>query len=224
MQNIYKNLYQFTSYILPMDFTIHQYLLASDPAIVFATGTKREAEKNLLEIKKILNGRPVKYIFISHLESDECGGLSVFLEEFPKATVLCSSLCARELPGFGYTGKIKIGQQGENLQDGDLHLQFFDYPSKVHLQNGLVCFEQNSGVFYSADLMSRYGDGRGKCIEGHWKTEVTKIGLERVPNKNLLSKLKERLLTIQPKLNAVGHGVCVAFSEAESNRHGRSPQ
>ena len=38
------------------------------------------------------------------MESDECGGLPIFTKEYPEATVLCSALCARELPGYGFTG------------------------------------------------------------------------------------------------------------------------
>ena len=78
MKKIYENLYQFTTYIPSMDFTIHQYLLTSDPAIVFATGTQKEAAENLATIKEVLGERTVKYIFVSHMESDECGGLPIF--------------------------------------------------------------------------------------------------------------------------------------------------
>ena len=46
-----------------MDFTIHQYLLA--------TGTVQQAERSLPEIEEILGGRPLDYIFVSHMESDE---------------------------------------------------------------------------------------------------------------------------------------------------------
>ncbi len=152
MKKIYENLYQFTTYIPPMDFTIHQYLLTSDPAIVFATGTQKEAAENLATIKEVLGERTVKYIFVSHMESDECGGLPIFTKEYPEATVLCSALCAREFPGYGFTGKIKVCNENEILEDGTLKLHFFNYPSEVHLQNGLVCYEENSGVFYSADL------------------------------------------------------------------------
>ena len=66
MKKIYENLYQFTTYIPSMDFTIHQYLLTSDPAIVFATGTQKEAAENLATIKEVLGERTVKYIFVSH--------------------------------------------------------------------------------------------------------------------------------------------------------------
>ena len=51
MKQIYEDLYQFSIYIPPMNFTIHQYLLASDPAILFATGTAQQAQAVLPEIK-----------------------------------------------------------------------------------------------------------------------------------------------------------------------------
>ena len=78
MEKIYQDLYQFSGYIPSMEFTIHQYLLASEPAILFASGTVQQAEHILPQIKSILQDRPLKYIFVSHLESDECGGLSGF--------------------------------------------------------------------------------------------------------------------------------------------------
>ncbi len=58
------------------------------------------------------------------MESDECGGLPIFTKEYPEATVLCSALCARELPGYGFTGKIKVCSENEVLEDGTLKLHF----------------------------------------------------------------------------------------------------
>ncbi len=192
-----------------MDFTIHQYLLASNPAVLFATGTYEEAKQNLPQIKEILAGKNLNYIFVSHLESDECGGLPVFLSEYPEVTVLCSALCGRELPGYGYAGNIKVCNSDEHLIDGELYFQFFDYPSEVHLQKGLLCFEKNSEVFYSADLMLSYGNGGGKIVKSNWEKEVECIDSGRVPNEKYLLSLKENLLTIDPKFIAVGHGFCM---------------
>lgn len=207
MKPIHKNLYQFTVYIPPMDFTIHQYLLASDPAILLATGGMDQARTILPQIREALKGKALKYIFVSHMESDECGGLPVFLKEYPNVTVICSELGARELLGYGYRGKMMIGKPDEILCDGELSLQFFSYPSEVHFQNGLVCYEQKSGIFYSADLMLRYGNAAGKIMEGTWKQEVSDIALESVPNGFMA--LKNALQTVSPEFIAVGHGYCV---------------
>ncbi|MDO4571772.1 MAG: hypothetical protein Q4C13_00265 [Clostridia bacterium] len=215
MQNIHENLYQFTAYIPEMDFNIHQYLLAAEPAIAFAAGTQGAAEKNLPAILSVLRGRPLKYIFVSHMESDECGGLSALLRAYPEACVLCSPLCARELPGFGFGGRIRPCRGGDILEDGGLRLRFFDYPSEVHLQDGLLCFEEGSGVFYSADLMRQMGDGAGRLRDGGWQTEVANIGLASVPSKSRLQRLQKTLLEVSPRFIAVGHGFCVALQRAE---------
>ncbi len=135
MQSIYKNLYQFSVYIPNMDFTIHQYLLACEPSVLFATGTLRQASNILPQIKDILNGRQLRYIFVSHVESDECGG-----------------------------------------------------------------------IFYSADLMLRFGNGTASVINGNWRDEVFGIDEKRIPVIAELEKLKQTLRTVNPKFVAVGHG------------------
>lgn len=209
MTKISNNLFQFSVYIPPMDFTIHQYLLTSDPAILFATGSIQQAESVLPQIKEILNGKPLKYIFVSHIESDECGGVSVFLKKFPDVQVICSMLGARELPGFGYTGKLKVASSQEELSDGELNLQFFEYPAEVHLQDGIICYEKNSGIFYSADLMLRFGNGIGQTMKSNWNDEIEAISTMNIPNSDKLKHLKSELRSISPNLIAVGHGTCV---------------
>lgn len=192
-----------------MDFTIHQYLLASDPAILFAAGTVQQAEKILPQIMEILAGKELKYIFASHVESDECGGVSVFLKKYPNVKVICSMLAARELPGYGYQGELMPVTAEKNMLDGELDLQFFDYPSEVHLQNGVVCLEKNSGVFYSADLMLRYGNGVNQAMQVKWKDEVASIDTERIPSPDSVNAMKDSLSKINPDFIAVGHGFCM---------------
>lgn len=209
MNKITENLYQFSIYIPPVDFTIHQYLLASDPAILFAVGTVQQAESILPDIKKILGDKPLKYVFVSHMESDEAGGVFELLKAYPDLTVVCGNLAARELPGYGYTGKIKAVSAGETMTDRSLDLQFVNYPAEVHGQNGVLCLEKNSGIFYSADLFLRFGNGVGKTIDSAWKDEVMAIDAARVPEADQRKKLQDSLLEISPEFVAVGHGFCM---------------
>ncbi|MBD5506504.1 MAG: MBL fold metallo-hydrolase [Lachnospiraceae bacterium] len=209
MKQIYENLYQFSIYIPPMNFTIHQYLLASDPAILFAAGTARQAKEILPQIQNILGGRELKYIVISHMESDEAGGIFVFRKAYPNVIVICGSLAARELPGWGYEGTIEIKSGKDELDDGELSLSFADYPSEVHDQDGIVCFEKKSGIVYSADLFLRYGDGVGKTRKTAWKDEVNAISADRIVNNEKREMLKDALMAWKPSFVAVGHGFCL---------------
>ena len=208
MKEIYKNLYQFTLYIPNMDFTIHQYLYKSNPSILFAAGTVQQININMAEIKNILGERKLKYIFVSHMESDEAGGVFLLKNEFPDVTIICGQLSARELFGFGYDGKILPMNNDEYLNDGELKLKFINYPSEVHLQNGLICFEENSGILYTSDLMLKFGNGEGKIINSNWHDEIKNVCDNRIPGERA-KILSESLSKINPKFIAVGHGFCV---------------
>ena len=83
------------------------------------------------------------------------------------------------------------------------------YPSEVHLQDGLVCLERNSGILYSADLFLRFGNGAGQTVEANWEDEVAAIDEERGPGAGACAKLKADLMELAPRFVVVGHGFCL---------------
>ena len=169
----------------------------------------QQAKQILSEVKEILGERELKYIFVSHMESDEAGGIPVFKKEYPNVVVICGNLAARELAGYGYEGNI-LAKCGEDIiEDSELKLRLFDYPAEVHNQDGIVCLEENSGIFYSADLMLRYGNGVGNVIKSAWRDEVEAINEERIKDDKQREELQSRLHKVNPNFIAVGHGYCV---------------
>lgn len=209
---IYDDLYQFTEYIAPIRLSIHQYLLMTPEPVLIHTGTSGQTEKIIPQLKEILNSIPLKYVLISHFESDECGGLPVLKEHFPEVIVICSEICARQLTGFGYDVKTLIKRGGDTLEGDGFLFSFIDYPSEVHLQNGLLFFEEVRKILFSSDLMFRLGDSHGKILESAWRDEVYNIDMSRVPNEERLKSMKNELLKIGPEFVAVGHGPCVRVS------------
>ncbi|EGT3616366.1 MBL fold metallo-hydrolase [Clostridium perfringens] len=212
MKEITKDLYQFSIDLSFMNFTIHQYLLLSEEPVLISAGTVEQAEKILPEIKKLLNGKELKYIIFPHFESDECGGLTVFQREYPNVVTICSQLSARELPGFGYKGKIESKKQGDTLVGDGFSFKFIDYPSEVHLQNGIVFYEETRKIFFSSDLMLRFGNANGEIIDSSWENEVGSIDIKIIPDENRVNILKRNLSTLEPNFIAVGHGYCVNCS------------
>mgnify|MGYP005759205419 FL=1 len=209
---IYDDLYQFTEYIAPIRLSIHQYLLMTPEPVLIHTGTSGQTEKIIPQLKEILNSIPLKYVLISHFESDECGGLPVLKEHFPEVIAICSEICARQLTGFGYNVKTLIKRGGDTLEGDGFLFSFIDYPSEVHLQNGLLFFEEVRKILFSSDLMFRLGDSHGKILESAWRDEVYNIDMSRVPNEERLKSMKNELLKIDPEFVAVGHGPCVRVS------------
>lgn len=209
MQRIEQDLYQFSTYIPPIDLSFHQYLLAADEPILFHTGDVRQAAALIPQLKEALNGKPLKYIFVSHFESDECGGLSIILDSFPEAETICSEVTARQLGGFGYKNEVIIKKPGERLHSGSYQLEFISYPSEMHLWEGLLVMENQRGIFFSSDLMIRRGEAIGTIVDSDWNTEINNIRPDQVSDPERLGQMQKALAQLNPRLIAVGHGPCL---------------
>jgi flavorubredoxin len=206
---INENLHQFSTYLKQIDLSFHQYLLLTDEPLLVHTGNVMQAESMLPKLKDALGSRELKYIFVSHFEADVCGGLPVVLSQFPKAKVICSEVTARQLNGFGIKAEILIKKSGEKLSTDDYELEFFGYPSEMHLWDGLLVMENRRGIFFSSDLMISFGEEIGSAKELDWHTEINNIKSEQVPDSERLKELQQTLLNLNPSFVATGHGICL---------------
>lgn len=204
-----QDLHQFSTYIPHINLSFHQYLLFADEPILIHTGNINQAEVLLPQLKEVLNGKDLKYIFVSHFESDECGGLTLILKHFPKAMPVCSQTTAQQLIGFGLINTAIIKKPGEKLNTDGYELEFFSYPSEMHLWEGLLVKENKRGIFFSSDLMMDFGEEMGTVKESNWNTEINNIRPEQVPDSEKRTLLQQTLLKLKPSFVATGHGPCI---------------
>ncbi len=209
MQHVEQDLFQFSTYIPQIDLSFNQYLLIADEPVLFHTGNVQQAAALVQQLKAALNGKLLKYIFVSHFEADECGGLSIILDNFPEAITICSEVSARQFGGFGYKNEIIIKRPGEKLVSNSYELEFISYPSEMHLWEGLLVIENQRGIFFSSDIMIRPGKTDGAMVDSTWDTEISNILPAQVPDPGRLSKMKKALSQLTPRLVAPGHGPCL---------------
>lgn len=200
------DLYPFTAYVKPINLSFNQYLLLTEEPVLFHTGSAQQAAALLPRLEEILASRPLRHIFVSHFESDECGGLTLLLGRYPDASVICSEVTARQLAGFGYHCSLDVKKPGDRLITDFFDLQFIGYPSEMHLWEGLLAYEHRRKVFFSSDLMLRWGETDGSLIRSNWKDEVSGITAEQIPDPQRLLRLQEELLRFSPDIIATGHG------------------
>jgi flavorubredoxin len=205
---VYHDLTQFSSYAPPANLSFHQYLLSGQEPLLVHTGNVSQSRSLVSELKAALQGRPLAYIFISHFEADECGGLSVILESFPAVKAVCSEVTARQLAGFGITDQVIVKKSGENLTTEGYELRFIGYPSEAHLWAGLLAYESRRGIFFSSDLMFQPGESAGQVIESDWAQEVKRITPQQIPDAEQRARLQETLAGLKVRFIATGHGPC----------------
>ena len=206
MLPVSQDLYRSTSYAPPINLSFNQYLLLSEEPVLFHTGSARQATELLPRLEGVLAGKALSYIFVSHFESDECGGLALLLDRYPSASVICSEVTARQLSGFGVTCNLLVKKPGEHVISGAFDLELISYPSEMHLWEGLLAYEHHRGIFFSSDLMLRWGEAGDALVRSDWREELSKISSEQLPNPERLLKLREDLAGFDPTLIATGHG------------------
>lgn len=154
----------------------------------------------------------MKYVLVSHFESDECGGLSLVLEEYPEVVTICSEVTARQLLGFGITNSFEIKRPGDILSGTDFEFEILGYPSEMHMWEGLLFMEKKRGIFFSSDLMFSMGETHGQVVENSWEAAVTSSGADNLPNPDLKERLIGDLKSLRPSFVASGHGPCIKIT------------
>lgn len=209
MQKVYTDLLRFTSFIPPINLSFNQYLLLTNEPILVHTGSYQSAKALVSKLKEALSGKELSYIFVSHFESDECGGLPIILEAFPNAKVLCSEVTARQFAGFGINANCITQKGGDTLKTDDFELKFITYPSKMHLWDGLLLIEKKRKIYFSSDLVFRMGEACSENIKGNIKAEIENISDDQVASPIKKQALISELLSKEIKFIATEHGDCV---------------
>jgi len=203
---IFDDFYEFSSVNEGFPITFNQYLLIGEEPILFHTGNSTHVKLLVPMVKELLGDKPLEYVFISHFESDECGGLSHLLSNFPNVKAICSQVTAMQLKGFGFTNELIIKKPNEMLKSKDFKLKFIGYPSEMHLWEGLLTVELERQLFFSSDLFIKRDKMFEKSADSNWQEEVTNLSIQQIPSKNALQTLQNSLRDINVKYIATGHG------------------
>jgi flavorubredoxin len=211
-----KNLTQFNAYAEPINLSFNQFLLMGSEPMLVHTGTKADAQALLPLLRKYLSGKDLAYVFVSHFESDECGGLALLLQEYAGLKVLCSGVTARQLIGFGIMDDVRAQVDGSILTAGDHEYEFISYPSEMHLWEGLVLHERNQSILFSADLFIQHGRIGRMTLVSNLPEQMASITLERIPSQDGRAKMQRRLESLPIRLIAPGHGACISIESASA--------
>ena len=204
--------HRFSVHRVQVDLSFDQYLIegaaqgGGGEALLVHTGDVGVAAVLADKLPSFLGGRPLSHIFVSHFESDECGGLGVLLERYPECRVMTSGVTARQLTGFKITNNATGLKPGETFDVGTARFQALSYPSEMHLWDGLALWWPQRGVIFSGDLFVRRGEAESAPVESTWRAELDGIRPEQIPDPVRLERLRKALAVLPARCLAPGHG------------------
>ncbi|HEU4592696.1 MAG TPA: hypothetical protein VFS13_17440 [Steroidobacteraceae bacterium] len=192
----------------PGQFNFNQYLVLDDEPLLFHSGLKRmfplvrEAIGALMPVEKL------RYVGLSHFESDECGALNELLAVAPQAVPVCGQIAAMVSLNDYADRQPRALADGEDLKLGRHTLRWFDTPQMPHGWDCGLMMDMTTRTFFCGDLFTQGGPGDVALTESDilGPSEAFRAPMDYYAHAPQSGAILERLARETPATLAVMHG------------------
>ena len=157
----------------------NSYLLLDEKTVLFDTADWSVGRQFLDNVTAVLNGRPLDYLIINHMEPDHAASLEEILLRWPGVKVITTPKAVQMMHQFGFP----VGDTLETVKEGDTrcfgtHTVTFVYAPMVHWPEAMVTFDITNGVLFAADAFGSFKALDGKLFadevdfKGEWLDEA----------------------------------------------------
>jgi flavorubredoxin len=197
--------YQFRFYDARRGIGFNQYLVQAECPALVSTGAVAEFPALWEALSEVLDPADLRYLVVPHFESDEAGALAAFLARCPEARPVCAAVAARQVTGFGLHSAPLVVGDGDRLDLGGRTFRFVLVPWEMHLWDGVVAFEEQTGVLFSSDLFGqRLDPAQDQPADLLALTGQMSVG--SVPVRDLRERVYAKLAALDVRTVAPGHG------------------
>ena len=124
-------------------------------------------------ISEVLDGRPLDYVVVNHMEPDHTSSLKSVVERFPEIKIITNKKAVKMMNNFYNIGEenVVLVEDGETVEIGERKLTFYTTPM-VHWPESMVCFEEETGILFSQDAFGGFGTLDGAIFDDQLDWEV----------------------------------------------------
>ena len=154
------------AYPIPRGVTYNSYLLLDEKTVLFDTVDWSACRQLVENAQHVLNGRPLDYLVINHLEPDHAASIDEILLRWPEVTLISNEEAFMLMRQFGFhvdSHKIIEVNEGDTFSFGK-HTVTFVFAPMVHWPEVMVTFDTTNGVLFSADAFGTFGALDGKLF------------------------------------------------------------
>ncbi|MDR2680630.1 MAG: FprA family A-type flavoprotein [Tannerella sp.] len=164
-KSLFENLWP-----LPYGVSYNSYLIRGEKTILVDTVDICYSEIFFGKIDEALNGRPLDYLIINHMEPDHSGSIHLLREKYPDIRIIGNKLTFGMLAGYyNITDGLYEVKDGDTLDTGSHRLSFHAAPM-VHWPEVMFTYDETDGILFSADAFGTYGALNGGIIDTEMNT------------------------------------------------------
>lgn len=144
----------------------NSYLLLDEKTVLFDTADWAVGRQFIDNVKYVLDGRPLDYLVINHVEPDHAASIEEILLRWPEVKIITTPKAVILLHQFGFPlnmGNIEEVNEGDSRCFGKHNIVFVNAPM-VHWPEAMVSFDTTNGVLFSADAFGSFRALDGKLF------------------------------------------------------------
>ena len=160
-----------SQYVIPNGVSYNSYVILDEKGALMDTVDQRATREWLENLDRVLVGRTIDYLVVSHMEPDHAANVKTLIDKFPNMQIVGNAKTFTIMSQFfnvDLTDKSVVVKEGDILSLGTHTLQFIMAPM-VHWPEVMVTYEQSQKVLFSADGFGKFG---ALDVEDAWEGEA----------------------------------------------------
>ena len=151
---------------IPRGVAYNSYLIMDEKTVVMDTVDASITRQFIENIAHVLQGRPLDYLVVNHMEPDHCANIEELLVRYPEMKIVGNAKTHNMIRQFydaDLEGKTITVKEGDTLALGKRTLHFFFAPM-VHWPEVMVSWEETDKILFSADAFGSFGALNGNIF------------------------------------------------------------
>ena len=192
-------------YEIPDGMAFNSYLLLDEKTVLFDTVDRAVQGQFLENVAAGLNGRPLDYLVLHHIEPDHSAAIEAVVAQYPEVTLVANEKAITFTSQFfviSDTVKTLIVKEGDILRTGRHNLHFVMAPM-VHWPEVMVTYDETSRTLFSADAFGSFGALNGAIFADEVDFERDYLDEARRYYTNIVGKYGAQVQTLLKKASGL---------------------
>lgn len=144
-------------YPIPRGVSYNSYLLL-DEKTVLLDGVDHAVSRQFFEnIAAVLNGRPLDYMIVQHMEPDHAASIEEVIRRYPDITLICNKKTEAMLSQFFSESCAVQTVDATTVFTTGTHTFSFVMAPMVHWPEVMVSYDRTAKILFSADAFGTFG-------------------------------------------------------------------
>ena len=157
---------------LPYGVAYNSYLILDEKTVLVDTVDICYSDIFLKKVADVLDGRPLDYLIVNHMEPDHAGSIRLLRQQYPDVQIVGNTKTFGMLDGFhGIKDGLLEVKEGSTLNIGKHELAFYMAPM-VHWPEVMVTYDVTDKILFSADAFGTYGTLDGGVIDSEMNVDI----------------------------------------------------